>query len=146
MIIKILLIAAAFGFGVLVLREKVPGQKLAMRRIAGLSVAAAGIVAVLWPNSTTAVANAVGVGRGTDLVLYVLVMVFVYYAVAMAQRVHHLERQLIELTRALALSRPETPVTAAAPVHAPDHAEHQAAHQAADHGTQPAGRGRDLAV
>jgi hypothetical protein len=133
MIIKILLIAAAFGFGVLVLRDKVPGQKLALRRIAGLAVAVAGIAAVLWPNSTTVVANAVGVGRGTDLVLYVLVMVFVYYAVAMAQRVHHLEQQLIELTRALALSRPEAPAVPARQVESPTDG-------------QPAERGQDLPV
>jgi hypothetical protein len=120
MIIKILLIAGAFGFGVLVLREKVPGQKLALRRVAGLAIAVAGVGAVLWPSSTTVVANAVGVGRGTDLVLYVLVMVFVYYAVAMAQRVHQLEHKLIELTRALALSRPEAP-TAAPQRRATDH-------------------------
>jgi hypothetical protein len=133
MIIKILLIAAAFGFGVLVLRDKVPGQKLALRRIAGLAVAVAGIAAVLWPNSTTVVANAVGVGRGTDLVLYVLVMVFVYYAVAMAQRVHHLEQQLIELTRALALSRPEAPAVPSRQVESPTDG-------------QPAERGQDLPV
>jgi len=109
MIIKILLIAAALGFGVLVLREKVPGQQLALRRVAGVAVVIAGIGAVLWPNTTTVVANAIGVGRGTDLVLYVLVMVFVYHAVAMSQRMHQLEHKIIELTRALALSRPQAP-------------------------------------
>ena len=119
MIIKILLIAGALGFGVLVLREKVPGQTLALRRLAGVGIVIAGIGAVLWPNSTTVVANAVGVGRGTDLVLYVLVMVFVYYAVATSQRIHQLERKMIELTRALALSRPDAPD----PVDAPQAAE-----------------------
>ena len=74
MIIKVLLIAAALGFAVLVLREKVPGQQEALRRAAGLLVVLAGIVAVLWPDLTTTAANAVGVGRGTDLVLYLLVM------------------------------------------------------------------------
>jgi hypothetical protein len=109
MIIKVLLIAAALGFGVLVLREKVPGQKLALRRLAGVGVVVLGIAAVLWPNSTTVVANAIGVGRGTDLVLYVLVMVFVYHAVATSQRLHQLEHKITELTRALALSRPDVP-------------------------------------
>ncbi len=109
MIIKVLLILAALGFGLLVLREQTPGHRLALRRIAGIVVVAAGIVAVLWPDLTTTVANTIGVGRGTDLLLYVLVMVFAYTAVATAQRIHRLERSITVLTRELALSRPLSP-------------------------------------
>jgi hypothetical protein len=108
-IIKILLIAAALGVAVLVLREKVPGQKEAFRRIVGVLVVLAGIVAVLWPQLTTTVANAVGVGRGTDLVLYLLVTVFAYTALATAQRIHRLQHDITVLTRELALSRPVRP-------------------------------------
>ena len=110
MIIKFLLIAGALGFGVLVLRDNVPGHNL-MRRVGGLLVVVLAIVAVLWPQLTTYVANAVGVGRGTDLVLYVFVMVFIYNAVATTQRMHRLEYQLTVLTRELALQRAEHPVT-----------------------------------
>ncbi len=116
MIIKILLIAAALGVGVLLLRERAPGRHLLLRRLVGLAVVALGIVAVLWPMITTEVANAVGVGRGTDLVLYVLVMVFVFTAIGTSQRIHHLERQITLLVRELAIDRveqPETPSTAA---------------------------------
>lgn len=102
MIIKILLIAGALGFGVLVLRDSVPGHNL-LRRIGGLAVVVLAIVAVLWPMLTTYVANAVGVGRGTDLVLYVFVMVFIYNAVATTQRMHKLEHQVTVLTRELAV-------------------------------------------
>ena len=105
MIIKMLLIAAVLGFGVLVMRDRA-GQHQLVRRATMLLVAAAGVVAVLWPNLTTYLANAVGVGRGTDLVLYVLVMAFVYYALATAQRIHDLERSITLLTRELAISRP----------------------------------------
>ncbi len=108
MIIKVLLIGAVVGFGLLVLRERAPGQHQLARRAAMLLVAVAGIVAVLWPNLTTVVANAVGVGRGTDLVLYVLVMAFVYHVVATSQRIHQLERAITLLTRELAISRPVT--------------------------------------
>lgn len=110
MIIKVLLIAAAVGVAVLVLREKVPGQREASRRAVGLTVVLAGIVAVLWPELTTRAANAVGVGRGTDLVLYLLVTVFAYTALATAQRIHRLQHDVTVLTRELALSqvvRPE---------------------------------------
>ena len=109
MIIKILLIAGALGFGVLVLRDNVPGHNL-LRRVGGLAIVVLGIIAVLWPQVTTWVANAVGVGRGTDLVLYVLVMVFIYNAVATTQRLHRLEHSVTVLTRELALRTAREPV------------------------------------
>lgn len=105
MIIKVLLIAAAIGFGVLVLRERVSGHHVLLRRVIGLLVVALAIIAVLWPMLTTYVANAIGVGRGTDLVLYVLVVVFVFNAVAMTQRIHGLEQTVAVLVRELAIDR-----------------------------------------
>ena len=109
MIIKILLIAAALGVGVLVLREKVPRQQEALRRAAGLLVVLAGIIAVLWPDLTTTAANAVGVGRGTDLVLYLLVTVFAYAALTTTQKIHRLQHDITVLTRELALVQPARP-------------------------------------
>lgn len=109
MTIKVLLIVAALGFGVLLVRERAPGRQQLLRRLAGLVIVGLGIVAVLWPMITTQVANAIGVGRGTDLVLYVLVMVFIYTALATSQRIHHLERQLTLLVRELAIHRAEEP-------------------------------------
>ena len=108
MIIKVLLIAAALGFGVLVLRDNIPGHSL-IRRVGGLFVVVLAIIAVLWPQLTTYVAVAVGVGRGTDLVLYIFVMVFIYNAVATMQRMHKLEFQLAVLNRELALQRAQQP-------------------------------------
>lgn len=110
MIIKILLIAAALGFGVLILRERAPAPQLLLRRLAGLTVVLLGIVAVLWPLLTTRVANAIGVGRGTDLVLYVLVMVFMYNAIATGQRIHQMERTITLLVRQIALERVARPL------------------------------------
>ncbi|MBO9520724.1 MAG: DUF2304 domain-containing protein [Nocardioidaceae bacterium] len=110
MIIKILLITGALGFGVLVLRDRGAGHHLLLRRLAGLTVVVLGIIAVLWPLLTTRVANAIGVGRGTDLVLYVLVMVFIYSAVATSQRIHRLERTVTMLVRELALRDTAGPV------------------------------------
>jgi hypothetical protein len=104
MIIKILLILAALGFGVLILRDSVPGHNL-LRRIGGLVVVALAIVAVLWPTLTVYAANAVGVKRGTDLVLYAFVMVFLYSTAATSQRMHRLEHQVTVLTRELAIDR-----------------------------------------
>lgn len=109
MIIKVLLIGAALGFGLLILRDRVPGQHQLLRRIAGLVVVMSGIVAILWPMVTTYIANAIGVGRGTDLLLYVLVVVFVYNVVATTQRLHQLDAKLTALTRELAIERASHP-------------------------------------
>jgi hypothetical protein len=114
-IIKILLIAAALGVAVLLLQEKVPGQREASRRVAGLLLVVVAIVAVLWPQLTTTAAIAVGVGRGTDLVLYLFVMVFAYSGLVTAQRIHRLQHDITVLTRELALSRPSRPERAAVP-------------------------------
>ncbi|MEP6817347.1 MAG: DUF2304 domain-containing protein [Marmoricola sp.] len=111
MIIKIVLIAGAVTFGAVVLRERFPGQHQAVRRLFGIGIALVGVLAVAWPNSTTVVANAVGVTRGTDLVLYILVMVFLFNTVATYQRMHHLETRITDLTRALTL-RDAAPPTA----------------------------------
>lgn len=108
MIIKILLIAGALGFGVLILRDTLPGHNL-VRRLGGLLVVGLAIVAVLWPDLTVYAANAVGVKRGTDLVLYVFVMVFLYTTAATSQRIHRLEHHITELTRELAISRAQAP-------------------------------------
>lgn len=109
MTIKILLIGGALVFGGLLLREQVPGQKQALRRLLGSVVVVAGVFAVIWPNAVTWVANRVGVGRGTDLVLYVLVMVFLFTTIALYQRLHQLESRLTKLTQALALQDFERP-------------------------------------
>ena len=109
MIIKILLIAGAVGFGFLLLRTPSTGRHLAFTRIAGILVVLGGIFAVLFPLRVTDVANAVGVGRGTDLVLYVLVMVFLFTSVSLYQRIHSLETHITELTRELALMNVQKP-------------------------------------
>lgn len=103
MIIKIVLIAGAIVFGLLLLRRPGLGRHLALRRVAGSVVVVIGILAVLFPLAVTEVANAVGVGRGTDLVLYVLVMVFLFTSVSLYQRVHDLDEQITAITRLLAL-------------------------------------------
>lgn len=104
MIIKVLLIAATVGLVLVTLRDTLPSRHLALRRVAGVVMAVAGVIAVLWPTLTTRVANAIGVQRGTDLVFYTAVMMFIYFAAAMSQRLHLAEHKLRELTRALALA------------------------------------------
>ncbi len=107
MIIKILLIGAVIAFGALIIRERPTGTHQALLRITGIGVAALGVIAVMFPDTTVWAAQLVGVKRGTDLVLYIFVMTFLFTTLAGFQRMHRLENQLTRLARELALTRPE---------------------------------------
>lgn len=104
MIIKILLIAASLAFGAFLLRDRTPGQHLALRRLFGAVVVVTGVAAVLFPNATNSVAHLVGVTRGADLLLYLFVMVFLFTTAALYQRIHQLETQITQLAREIALT------------------------------------------
>ena len=103
MIIKVLLIAAALAFGVLIVRERPAGTHQALLRVAGIGITILGVVAVLFPDTTVWAAQLVGVKRGTDLVLYIFVMTFLFTTLASFQRMHRLENQLTQLAREVAL-------------------------------------------
>ena len=103
MTIKILLVAGVVGIALVLLRGSGSGRQLAVRRLLGLLLGVAGVVAVLFPDAVTWLAQRVGVGRGTDLVLYVGVIGFLSTTVALYQRIGHLETRITTLTRALAL-------------------------------------------
>lgn len=72
-----------------------------------------GIVAVLYPDGVSAIANLLGVGRGTDLLLYGLVIAFAFYAVNTYLRFKETDRRYARLVRALALRDAEPPREAA---------------------------------
>jgi small membrane protein len=108
MIIKFLLISAVVIFGAFLLRERVPGQRLALRRLVGAAIVALGVIAIAVPDTTVWAAHLVGVKRGTDLVLYIFVMTFLFTIVAAYQRINHLEQRLVALTRQVALMTHES--------------------------------------
>ena len=101
MLIKILLIAGTLAFGFMTLREHQPASHQAIRKIALLILVPVGVIAVAFPETTVWAAHLVGVQRGTDLLLYTFVMTFLFTTLACYQRLHHVERQLVELTREL---------------------------------------------
>lgn len=107
MLIKVLLVAAAIGVALYMLRGRPRAIHHVLWRLGGLALVVLAIVAVLDPDITVWAAHLVGVKRGTDLVLYVTVMAFWFVTVATFRRFHALERQVTTLTRELALlSRP----------------------------------------
>lgn len=99
-VILVALIVAALAWG---LRHRDDVGLRAGRRIAALALALLAVVAVLAPDTTTAAARAVGIGRGTDLVLYALVMTFVFSTAGLYFRCRDIERQLVQISRAVAI-------------------------------------------
>jgi hypothetical protein len=78
-------------------------------RLAVLSVVTTGVFFVWLPEQTTRLALTLGVGRGADLLLYLWVVITLALIVLLYLKIVQLSRKITELTRALALTRPETP-------------------------------------
>mgnify|MGYP005639271841 FL=1 len=57
------------------------------------------IVAVLWPDSTTQLANLLGIGRGTDFVLYVAIAVLFYIVFRLHIKLESVGRDLTKVVR-----------------------------------------------
>lgn len=108
-LIKILLLVAIAVFAVLAFRGGRRASYRLLWRGYGLLVAVGAVVAVLFPNSLTEVAEVVGVGRGADLLLYVLVVTFMLTSVVLFRRVGVLEQRYTELARSIALDRAAGP-------------------------------------
>jgi len=83
-------------------------SRLAYRVLAALFfVAATGFV--MFPDTTTDIANFLGVRRGTDLLLYLVIFAGVHGLLLLYMRTRRLEGKLTELTRAIAIKSAERP-------------------------------------
>ena len=60
-------------------------------------------VAVMLPQTTSTVANLVGVGRGADLVIYVSLLALFYLVFRVFVKIEEVEREITRLVRAIAL-------------------------------------------
>ena len=103
---QILLILVALAFLVVYLGYF---RSVLRDRLIAFGIFASVILAVLFPEFTTTVANAVGVGRGTDLILYLLVVGSVFAVVMLATRLMSIENTLTELVRQLAILNADRP-------------------------------------
>jgi hypothetical protein len=102
-IIKILLIGALAAAAVILVRGRRTALSLLVRRAMMLAAIVAGVVAVLFPDTVTDIAQLVGVGRGTDLLLYLLVVAFLFTTIALYLRLSELHDRYVELARQVAL-------------------------------------------
>ncbi|APU12229.1 MULTISPECIES: DUF2304 domain-containing protein [Actinoalloteichus] len=109
MIIQILLIGAVLVLMVFFLRNHGTTRTAAGVKIGFVLFILFGVLAVLWPDALTVVADLVGVGRGTDLLLYGLVVAFAFAMVNTYLRFKELELRHARLARAIAVQSAEPP-------------------------------------
>jgi len=102
-LIQIAVIFVALVIIVAALVGKQSHSARAWKKIALCLLAVAMIVAVLFPNMTNTVANALGVGRGADLLLYVLTVAFIGYALNNYLQQQNQRDELNRLARKVAL-------------------------------------------
>jgi hypothetical protein len=104
MIIRALLLTAlaAIGYVGFLRRNRLPVHIILV--FAALAVAGA---AVIFPDATTTVANAVGVGRGVDLITYVVEVTLLFIALHYYTKFVDLQRQITVVVRELAILRGE---------------------------------------
>ncbi len=67
----------------------------------------ASIVAVVWPDSTTIIANRFGIGRGTDFVLYVSLALMFYALFRLHVKIEHIRRDVTQVVRDRAIEEGE---------------------------------------
>ena len=103
MLIKALLVLAAVLMFVFFLQRAHTARLQAFKRIGFMLFCLVAVIAVLYPNGMTWLANRVGVGRGTDLLLYILTVVFGFFALNTYLRFKDTERRLTRLARAMAI-------------------------------------------
>ncbi|MFN0249232.1 MAG: DUF2304 domain-containing protein [Kofleriaceae bacterium] len=104
MIIRILLLLgfAAIGWFIFLRRNRLPIHIMTVFLLLG-----AGAVAVVFPDITQDVADAVGVGRGADLVLYITIVMVMFVLLHYYTKFVELQKNVTDLTREIAILRAE---------------------------------------
>ncbi len=89
--------------GVLILYSIYHGKRLFPWKFIFVSTLLIGLILVWNPDSTTSIANRVGIGRGADLLLYLLIIANLMIVINMHNKFHELTQIITKLTRKLAL-------------------------------------------
>lgn len=120
LLIQILLVVAVFVLLIFFLRHHGTTRSAAGFKVGFVLFLAFGVLAVLFPQGVSALANLVGVGRGTDLLLYALVVAFAFYSINIYLRFKEVDLRYARLVRIIALRDAEPPEAAsevASPLH-----------------------------
>lgn len=95
-IIALIVLGAAF-------KKRSSHAVRASKKIGLIFLAIAMIIAVIFPDTTNVVANAVGVGRGADLLLYLTVTAFILYVLNDYLRTQNQREMIYKLARRIAI-------------------------------------------
>ena len=109
LIIQILLVIAVAALTLYFLSNRRKARAKAGVKIGFVVFLVVAILAVLFPDATTWVAQLVGVRRGTDLMLYVLVVAFFFVTISTWTRFREQELRYARLARAVALQNAQAP-------------------------------------
>ncbi len=85
-------------------------QMRIVTRIAVILLATVGVIFVLRPELTNAIAHKLGVGRGADLIFYLASLAFTYAFLIVYARHRELRRDLTRLARTFALEHAVQPL------------------------------------
>lgn len=103
MIIRGVLVVCIGLLLVWVLRQRGSLVGQAWGKILAIGLLTAAVIAVLFPDITNMLANAVGVGRGADLLLYGLTVVFLASILLYNMRRRDDQQKMTKLARRLAI-------------------------------------------
>lgn len=66
---------------------------------------ACAIVFIIWPDLTSVIAKALGVGRGADLIFYVSILIFWFVVLKLYARLRKLEQTVTDIVRQDAIKK-----------------------------------------
>lgn len=69
-----------------------------------LLMVSTGIIFIIFPDTTTAIAHKLGVGRGVDLVFYLSIVIFWFIIIKLYTRIRKLEKIVTDVVRKDTLS------------------------------------------
>lgn len=101
---QFLLVIAIIGVTIFALRSLRSDKSLAMKRLLALLFIVAAVLAIVFPNMLTVIANFFGVGRGTDLLLYGFIVIGMLFAVAVIRAKARSDARVTQLARSVALN------------------------------------------
>ncbi|HEX6416348.1 MAG TPA: DUF2304 domain-containing protein [Candidatus Saccharimonadales bacterium] len=101
--VQIIVIIAALFLAFYALGQRNTHSGKASKKIVLVLLAIAMVVAVLFPDMTTSIANVFGIGRGADLLLYATVLVFIFYVLNNYLRQQDQRDMMFRLARRLAI-------------------------------------------
>ena len=102
-LIQFLLVAVIAVMAIHAISQKRRGDIGYPQLLVWLAIWAAGAIVVIFPDFASRLAGRFGVGRGADLVIYVSIPALFYAVFRLLIKTERLNRELTNLTRALAL-------------------------------------------